>query len=130
MTFNRAFKDIFGSELTEKGYKYSAKLGRFVKVKNDELIYSVGYRNIPAIYHNKKCFTITSGIRTVYFDGINKWTFESTERKGNLNQTSLFKRFRWDMGNEFLVSCFSVPVVSPADTVLFSAYAGSSRLYL
>ena len=25
MTFNRAFKDIFGSELTEKGYKYSAR---------------------------------------------------------------------------------------------------------
>lgn len=80
MTFNRAFKDIFGSELAEMGYKYSAKLGRFVKVQNDELIYSVGYRNIPAIYHNKKCFTITSGIRTVYFDGINKWVFESTER--------------------------------------------------
>ncbi len=79
MTFNRAFKDIFGSELTEKGYKYSAKLGRFVKVKNDELIYSVGYRNIPAIYHNKKCFTITAGIRTIYYEGINKWTFESTE---------------------------------------------------
>ena len=25
MTFNRVFKDIFGSELTEKGYKYSAR---------------------------------------------------------------------------------------------------------
>ncbi|MCR5234802.1 MAG: hypothetical protein K6E53_13000, partial [Lachnospiraceae bacterium] len=79
MIFNRAFKELFHEILYEEGYKYIAKWGRFIKVYNDELIYSVGHRMIPAIYKGKKCFTITSGIRTIYFESIDKWVFESTE---------------------------------------------------
>ena len=79
MTFNRAFKDIFGTVLYEKEYNYSSKLNRFIKVYNNELVYSVTYRNIPAVCKGKRCFTVTAGIRTIFYETFDKWGFESTE---------------------------------------------------
>ena len=45
MTINKAFKDIYSEFLIEQGYQYCAKLQRFVKVVNQELIYFIGIKN-------------------------------------------------------------------------------------
>ena len=43
MTINKAFKDVYCKFLTEQGYQWCAKLQRFVKVVNQELIYFFGF---------------------------------------------------------------------------------------
>ena len=48
MTLNKAFKDVYCKFLTEQGYQWCSKLQRFVKVVNQELIYFIGLKKVPA----------------------------------------------------------------------------------
>lgn len=79
MTINKAFKDVYGKLLTEQGYQYCAKLQRFVKVVNKELIYFIGFKKVPAWLKINKGFTIMAGIMSVYFSKCAKWTVGHTE---------------------------------------------------
>lgn len=67
MTLNKAFQDIYCKFLTEQGYQWCSKLQRFVKVVNQELIYFIGLKKVPAWLKGNKGFTITAGIMSVYF---------------------------------------------------------------
>jgi len=67
MTIDKAFKDVYSNLLEEYGYQYCAKLKRFVKVVNEELIYFFGIKKVPAYKKGKKCFTVKAGISSVYF---------------------------------------------------------------
>lgn len=79
MTINKAFKDVYCKLLTEQGYQYCAKLKKFVKVLNQELIYFIGFKKVPAWNKDNKGFTITAGIMSVYFSKCAKWTVGHTE---------------------------------------------------
>lgn len=79
MTINRAFKEIYSKFLIEQGYQWCAKLQRFVKVVNQELIYFIGLKRVPAWLKSNKGFTITAGIMSVYFSKCAEWTIGRTE---------------------------------------------------
>lgn len=81
MTINKAFKDIYSEFLIEQGYQYCAKLQRFVKVVNQELIYFIGIKKAPAWNKGNKGFTIKAGIMSVYFSKCAEWTKGCTEDK-------------------------------------------------
>lgn len=81
MTINKAFKDVYCKFLTEQGYQWCAKLQRFVKVVNQELIYFIGLKKVPAWIKGNKGFTITAGIMSVYFSKCADWTHGCTEDK-------------------------------------------------
>ena len=79
MTINKAFKGVYCKFLTEQGYKYCAKLQRFVKVVNKELIYFIGFKKVPAWIKGNKGFTIKAGIMSVYFSKCAEWTVNHSE---------------------------------------------------
>ena len=79
MTLNKAFKDVYCKFLTEQGYQWCSKLQRFVKVVNQELIYFIGLKKVPAWFKGNKGFTITAGIMSVYFSKRADWTHGCTE---------------------------------------------------
>ena len=79
MTINKAFKDVYCKFLKEQGYQYCAKLQRFVKVVNKELIYFVGLKKVPAWIKGNKGFTIKAGIMSVYFSKCAEWTVNHSE---------------------------------------------------
>ena len=81
MTLNKAFKDVYCKFLTEQGYQWCSKLQRFVKVVNQELIYFIGLKKVPAWLKGNKGFTITAGIMSVYFSKRADWTHGCTEDK-------------------------------------------------
>lgn len=79
MTINKTFKDVYCEFLIEQGYQYCAKLQRFVKVVNKELIYFIGFKKVPAWVKGNKGFTVMAGIMSVYFSKCAKWTVARTE---------------------------------------------------
>ena len=81
MTLNKAFKDVYCKFLTEQGYQWCSNLQRFVKVVNQELIYFIGLKKVPAWLKGNKGFTITAGIMSVYFSKRADWTHGCTEDK-------------------------------------------------
>ena len=81
MTINKAFKDVYCKFLTEQGYQWCAKLQRFVKVVNQELIYFIGFKKVSAWIKGNKGFTITAGIMSVYFSKCADWAHGCTEDK-------------------------------------------------
>ena len=81
MTINKVFKDVYGELLTEQGYQWCAKLQRFVKVVNKELIYFIGFKKVLAWIKGNKGFTIMAGIMSVYFSKSAEWAACYTEDK-------------------------------------------------
>jgi len=79
MTINKVFKDVYSNLLEEYGYQYCAKLKRFVKVVNKELIFFLGLKKVSALKKNNKSFTITAGIMSIYFSKSAEWTVNCTE---------------------------------------------------
>ena len=66
-----------------------------MKVVNQELIYFIGLKKVPAWLKGNKGFTITAGIMSVYFSKRADWTHGCTEDK-------LFKwAFDYGMGFEY-----------------------------
>jgi len=67
MTIDKAFKDVYSNLLEEYGYQYCAKLKRFVKVVNNELVFFIGLKKVSALRKGNKAFTIKAGISSIYF---------------------------------------------------------------
>ena len=81
MTIDKAFKDVYSDLLEEYGYQYCAKLKRFVKVVNKELIFSFYLKKVPAMKKNNKAFTVMSGIVSTYFSDCTRAIFKYNEKE-------------------------------------------------
>lgn len=72
MTFDKAFNDIYKDALSEYGFKYITKYGLHVKLINNELLYYICFYKLPYLTKGKKCFTVLSGIVSMYCSSIDK----------------------------------------------------------